>query len=90
MNKVEITKAPVQKSDEPRQGTLYEATSLNDWTPAGDVAMAAYPYGHGKLRLFLLRNGCRISDESLFGKAGPAGWRRLPPGTVVTITVEED
>ena len=92
MNKVEITVSPIKQSNEPEMGALYESTALNHVIGPGRVYVAAYdkPASGGVLTLFNLHNGVRHDDNSTWGPSGPAGWRRLPPGTVVTITVEED
>lgn len=96
MNKVEITVSPIKQSNEPKMGALYESTALNHVIGPGRVYVAAYANAYAKtasdgvLTLFNLHNGVRHDNNSTWGPSGPAGWRRLPPGTVVTITVEED
>lgn len=89
MNKVSIAQFTPSLPTPARPGRLYESTPQNDVVGPGGIYEAVGLESGGGIVLVNLATGSR-HDESTWGPSGPAGWRRLPPGTVVTITVEED
>lgn len=94
-NTVKIMTAVASKHAEPRPhpGYLYESTDSNEVVGGGRIYLAmALPPGGLPYRMILVNvaTGSRHDDTPFKAFAAPRGFRRLPPGTVVTITVEED
>lgn len=89
-NTVKIMTAVASGERGPEIGDLYESTESNDIVGGGSVYVAApshLVYPERQLVLVNLGTGC-LHDAPF--TTLPRGFRRLPPGTVVTITVEED
>lgn len=80
-NRVRV-EPPLPKSN---HDTIQQGQFWADGT--GRIFVASYRGIDAGLSLVELANGCRVSDSSPWGDAGPEAYQRLPPGTVVTITV---